>query len=284
MPAAAGASSPVRAAARLTAYLLFTLALMPVQAVLVAARSRFAVTLPLFYHRTCWRILGISVEVHGTMSAARPTLFVANHSSYLDIMVLGGLVPGCFVSKAEVAAWPLFGQLAKLQRTVFIERKSRHVATHRDALQRRLDGGDNLILFPEGTSSDGNRVLPFKSALFSVAERRVEGGTLAVQPVSIAYTGIDGMPVGYVLRPMFAWYGDMDLAPHLWTMAGCGRLTVTVTFHPAVDPESRATRREMAEACGRTVAAGVSAALRGQAPSLDTHGRSDDTVKERLGS
>lgn len=276
-------TSRVRSAGRLSVYLLVTLALMPVQAVLVAVGSSWAVRLPVFYHRLCWRILGISVEVRGEISAVRPTLFVVNHSSYLDIMVLGGLIPGSFVSKAEVASWPLFGQLAKLQRTVFIERQARRVASQRDALQARLDAGGNLILFPEGTSSNGNRVLPFKSALFSVAERRVDGAPLAVQPVSVAYTRIDGMPVGYVLRPLFAWYGDMDLAPHLWTMAGCGRLTVTVEFHPVVSSGDWGTRREMAAACGRMVSGGVSAALRG-AGSLDSGRRSDDTLKERLGS
>ncbi|MFN4087625.1 MAG: lysophospholipid acyltransferase family protein [Alphaproteobacteria bacterium] len=284
MTAVSGVSSPWRAAWRLACYLCLTLVLMPVQAALVATRSRHAVRLPTFYHRLCWRILGIEVDVRGAMSGIRPTLFTCNHSSYLDIMVLGGLIPGCFVSKAEVANWPLFGQLARLQRTVFIERQARRAADHRDALQRRLEAGDNLILFPEGTSSDGNRVLPFKSALFSVAERRVDGAPLAVQPVSIAYARLDGMPVGYMLRPLFAWYGDMDLAPHLWRMAGCGRLTVVVEFHPVVSIGDWSTRREMAAACGRRVAAGLAAALHGAAGgSLDTAG-SGDTVRERLGA
>lgn len=263
MSAPSGLGSRLTAALRLTAYLSLTLALIPAQAGLLACRSRLVERLPLVYHRMCRRLLGISVEVRGTMSPVRPTLFACNHVSYLDIMVLGSLIPGCFVSKAEVANWPLFGLLAKLQRTVFIERHARRAAVQRDALQTRLDAGDHLILFPEGTSSDGNRVLPFKSALFSVAERTVAGAPLTVQPVSVAYARLDGLPIGYGLRPLFAWYGDMDLAPHLWTMVGCGRLTVIVEFHPVVTAEQWASRREMAQACQRQVAAGVSAALHG---------------------
>ncbi len=263
MSAPSGLGSRLTAALRLTAYLSLTIALIPVQAVLLSCRSRLVERLPLVYHRMCRRLLGISVEVRGTMSPVRPTLFACNHVSYLDIMVLGSLIPGCFVSKAEVAKWPLFGLLAKLQRTVFIERHARRAAVQRDTLQTRLDAGDHLILFPEGTSSDGNRVLPFKSALFSVAERTIAGAPLTVQPVSVAYARLDGIPMGYGLRPLFAWYGDMDLAPHLWTMVGCGRLTVIVEFHPVVTVGEWVSRREMAQACQRQVAAGVSAALHG---------------------
>ncbi len=128
----------------------------------------------------------------------------------------------------------------------------------------RLEAGDDLILFPEGTSGDGNRVLPFKSALFSVAERRPHGEPLTVQPVSVAYTALDGVPMGRYLRPSFAWYGDMDLAPHMWESAGLGRLTVVVEFHPPVTFEEFASRKAMADYCQTEVAQGVSAALSGR--------------------
>ena len=151
------------------------------------------------------------------MSAVRPTLFVCNHSSYLDITVLGSMILGSFVAKTEVASWPFFGMLAKLQRTIFVDRRRHSTHTQRDDLLARLTEGDNVILFPEGTSNDGNRVLPFRSALFSVAEPRRHGGgegqikDLIVQPVSIAYVRLNGLPVGHGLRPLFAWYGDMEL-------------------------------------------------------------------------
>jgi 1-acyl-sn-glycerol-3-phosphate acyltransferase len=210
--------------------------LIPVQMVLLLLRARPATSrLPRFYHRMCCRILGIDVRHQGELCRDHPVLFVANHASYLDITVLGSLIAGSFVSKAEVADWPFFGLLAKLQRTVFIDRRSSKAAHHRDEIGARLESGDDLILFPEGTSSDGNRVLPFKSALFSVAERRVRGRPITVQPVSVAYSHIDGIPLGREWRPQVAWYGGMDIGPHIWNLIALGKLTVQVIFHEPLD-------------------------------------------------
>lgn len=259
-------NSPLRAAVRLALYLGWTLLLLPVQAVAVALDLPLARTLPAFYHRICARLLGLRIETRGRRAVERPLLLVSNHNSYLDITVLGALIAGSFVAKREVASWPMFGQLAKLQRTVFVERRARHAATQRDAIAARLEKGEQLILFPEGTSSDGNRVLPFKSALFSVAERRFHDRPLAVQPVSLAYTRLDGIPLGRGLRPHYAWYGDMDLAGHMWTLAGLGRVTAVVTFHAPVSIDQFGSRKALSDHCQAVVAAGVSAALAGRFP------------------
>src|SRR5579863_7224920 len=96
---------------RLCGYLALTVPLMPVQALLVACRSPLAAGFPMLYHRLCWRILGFRVVARGERSTRRPTLFVCNHVSYLDITILGGLLKACFVAKSEVARWPLFGTL-----------------------------------------------------------------------------------------------------------------------------------------------------------------------------
>jgi lyso-ornithine lipid O-acyltransferase len=251
--------------ARLGTYAAFTLALMPVQWILLRIRSPWAVLLPTWYHRTSSRILGFRVEVRGSISPQHPTLFACNHSSYTDISILGGVIPGCFVAKAEVAGWPLFGCLAKLQRTVFVDRRVRTTATQRDAMAERLGAGENLILFPEGTSNDGNRVLPFKSSLFSVAEYRSDDGrALAVQPVSITYTKLDGMPLGRAIRPMIAWYGDMEMFSHMWTLVGLGVVTVVVEFHPVVTLRDLGSRKALAEHCHRVVSNGVAAARAGR--------------------
>jgi 1-acyl-sn-glycerol-3-phosphate acyltransferase len=191
-------------------------------------------------------------------------LVIANHTSYLDIEVLGSLIAGSFVAKAEIAGWPFFGWLAKLQRSVFIERRSSKVREHKDEIEKRLLEGDILILFPEGTSADGNRLLPFRSALFGVAERRIEGEPLQVQPVSLAYTRLDGMPMGRSFRPFFAWYGEMALAPHLWRMLGMGVLTVELIFHEPVTIDMFASRKALAEHCWRTISEGVASLLTGR--------------------
>lgn len=249
---------------RLSLYLGLTALCMPFQLVFVLGGWRWATSFPVFYHLLCCRILGFRLETTGARSTARPTLFVANHSSYVDIIVFGALIPGSFVAKNEVRGWPLFGWLAKLQRSVFVDRRMRSTDTQRRALADRLDAGDNLILFPEGTSNDGTRVLPFKSALLSAAAYERDGTPLAVQPVSIAYTRLDGMPIGRYFRPFFAWYGDMDLAPHLWTLVGLGVVTIAVEFHPVVSLRQFGSRKALADHCREVIAAGVAQALSGR--------------------
>ena len=223
----------------------------------MATRSRLAEVIPMLYHRGCCRIMGLDVSVTGRMEQDRPILFISNHSSYLDIIVLAAMVPGCFVAKSEVAGWPFFGFLAKLQRTVFVDRRSRNVGAHHDQLRQRLEAGDNLILFPEGTSSDGNRTLPFKSALFAAAGLQIGDRPITVQPVSITCTALDDLPIGRRFRPFYAWYGDMDLLPHLWGMAGMGRMTVSVAFHPPTSLPQAGSRKALASQCWKVVSEAV---------------------------
>ena len=257
--------SPIRATLLIVPYLLVTLAIIPLQALLVRLHSRWAERLPIVYHHwVCW-LFGLDIVVRGKPEPRRPTLFVGNHTSYIDIEVLSSLMPVSFIAKAEVARWPFFGTLARLQRTVFVDRRPRSTADQRDEIASRLAAGDNLMLFPEGTSNDGNRTLPFYSALFSVAEQRLAGDRpLPVQPVSIAYSELNGFPIGRSLRPLLAWYGDMELAPHLWCFAGLGRVKVVVEFHPTVTIDQFASRKALAEHCRQTIAQGVAEAISGR--------------------
>ncbi|MGF1630517.1 MAG: lysophospholipid acyltransferase family protein [Kiloniellaceae bacterium] len=260
--------SPTTALCRLLAYAGLTLALMPVQMLAVGCGWPLRKRLPYWYHgRTC-RLLGIEIERHGEPSRGHPTLYVANHVSYLDIEVLGSLLKASFVAKAEVATWPFFAWLARLQETVFVERRAHRAAEHRDEMSRRLEAGDDLVLFAEGTSGDGNSILSFKSALFSVAEQRPRDKPLTVQPVSIAYTRLDGLPLGRYLRPFLAWYGDMELGSHLWHAISLGRVTVVVEFHEPVTLEQFGSRRALSDHCYEVVARGVAAALSGRPQSL----------------
>jgi 1-acyl-sn-glycerol-3-phosphate acyltransferase len=241
--------SPTLRLARIALYLVWTLSLMPVQGLGLLLGRAWTRTFPVFYHRWCCRILGFHVRVIGTPTLQRPALFVSNHVSYTDITILGSLIAGSFIAKAEVAGWPLFGWLAKLQRTVFVDRRVRSTASQRDAILARLAAADALILFPEGTSGDGNRVLPFKSALFSVAEAQPTTDPTVVQPVSIAYSRLDGIPIGRLLRPYFAWYGSAELAPHLWRMIGLGSVEVVVEFHPSTRFAECGSRKALAGYC-----------------------------------
>jgi 1-acyl-sn-glycerol-3-phosphate acyltransferase len=255
--------SRLRAALRLSAYLAWTLALIPIQFALLWLSPRGAVAFPRWYHRSCCRIIGLKVRVTGRPSDACPTLFVANHISYLDITALGAVVAGSFIAKTEVGSWPLYGVLARLQRTVFVERRATRTARHRDEIAERLAAGDRLVLFAEGTNSDGAHVLPFRSSFFAAAS-----GGIAVQPVSIAYTRIDGAVLGRWLRPFVAYYGDMTLASHLVGLVGLGAVTADIVFHPVVTIEEVGSRKALARLCEGRVSAGVSAALAGRASQL----------------
>ena len=253
---------------RVSLYTLLTLFLIPIQVVGLLLRLPISKSLPMWYHRMCCRILGIRIEVFGRRSRTRPTLFIANHASYLDIAIYGALIQGSFVAKAEVENWPIFGLLAKLQNSVFVDRKVRTSRLQANSILNRLEKGDSIILFPEGTSGDGNRVLPFKSALFAVANITPKGQPLVLQPVSLTYSRLDGVPIGRHLRPLFAWYGDVDMFSHASRLIGLGRLTVTVSFHEPITIEEFSSRKELATYCFNKISHGHAEALAGRLQPL----------------
>lgn len=250
--------SKIRPAAVLGIFALFTLPLMPMQQVFIWVWPSMARRFPTYYHRVVCRILGIKVTCIGGVSAKGPLLLACNHVSWLDIVVLSSIAPLSFVAKREVNGWPFFGSLARLQRTVFVDRDRRHATGNaRNEMRDRLKSGDILVLFPEGTSGDGIHVLPFKSSFFGAAEY---DGVL-VQPVTLAYTGHRNLPMTRRLMPHFAWYGDMDLAPHLWQAIALGPIEVTVICHPALSLSGERTRKHLALHAEDEVRAGLSLAL-----------------------
>jgi 1-acyl-sn-glycerol-3-phosphate acyltransferase len=248
----------LRAGTILAIFLFVTFVLMPVQALGVTLRFPYQRTLPHAYHRFVAWLFGIRIRLVGEPARSRGVLLLANHTGWLDIVIFSAVMPLSFIAKSEVADWPFFGTLAKLQRTVFVARaRKSETGQVRDVIRDRLMAGDTLVLFPEGTSSDGNAVLPFKSALLGAA---AGDGAVPVQPVSTAYTGIHGIPMGRENRPLFAWYGDMELVPHLWEALKAGPLDVVVEFHPAlVQPD----RKELAKQAEKLVRQGHIRALAG---------------------
>ena len=250
---------------RMLALIGWMLLLAPVQAGALLLKLKAADRIPRRFHRGVTRIFGIQIETTGQMSEIHPTLFVSNHVSYLDIFVFGAVIEGSFVAKSDIANWPIAGWLAKMQRTIFVEREQRSkVGAQRTRVQERFESGGNVILFPEGTSYDGARVLTFKSALFSVAQNQVNGHAVTVQPVSIAYTEMDGLPLTRAQRPLVAWYGDMALLPHIWSFLKAQRTKVEIQFHEPVSMDDYANRRAMASACHQMVSAGVTAMVTGR--------------------
>ncbi len=247
----------LRALLRAAGFLVLTLPLMPVQKILNLTSSRLARQLPHAYHKRLSRMLGFHVKVIGDVPATGPVLFVANHVSWIDIVAMSAAAPVSFIAKQEVGGWPLFGQMARLQRTVFVNRNSRHRTGHsRSAISDRLKQGDMLVLFPEGTSHDGVTVLPFKSSLFGA----VEPSEVSVIPVTIAYKGHRGLPMTRRQRPFFAWYGDMEMPPHLWEALTSGPIEIVITIHA---PLAETDRKTMARAAHRIIQTTLAETLHG---------------------
>ena len=252
-------------------FALTALVIIPWQWTSIRLGAKRRKTLPQRYSRFLCRLFGIKITVVGKPVQNQGVLMVANHTSYLDIIVLGGAARVSFVAKSEVNGWFFFGLMARLYETVFVERSRRSQAgVSRDQLRERLQAGDALVLFPEGTSNDGNRVLPFKSALMGATEAEV--GTDAdgqvqhvpVQPVSLAYVGFHGLPMGRENRPLFAWYGDMDLIPHLWEAVTAGPIDVIVEFHEPMTVDLMGGRKPLAARAESIIRRGQAEALAGQ--------------------
>ncbi|MFA5041339.1 MAG: lysophospholipid acyltransferase family protein [Bdellovibrionales bacterium] len=249
------------AALKTVAFFLLITILIPIALLFRRIDPEHPFRIPQFFHFLLLNLLGISLHLHGEPSPASPVLFASNHTSYLDAIVLGYLLPAGFVAKAEVADWPLFGLLSKLQNCVFVERRSTRAAEQRSQLKDYLTNKHDLVLFPEGTSSEGLTALPFKSSLFSLAEDSMGGKTLTVQPVSVTCVELDGFPMLREERAQYGWYGDMALVPHLWNVFQHSSFTVDVVFHTPLTVADYPNRKDLAAACQKAVAQGIKQSL-----------------------
>lgn len=248
--------------------LAVTLLLLPLQLLGLRFNWKIRRVLPRFWHRVACRVLGIRVRVHGTLETKRPLLLAANHASWKDILVLGSVADVVYIAKSDVRDWPVFGILARLQATIFVEREQRQKTGEQvNEIAERLTAGEIVVLFPEGTTSDGNRLLEVKSSLFGAAASAVPhapDGIVHVQPVSIAYTGLHGMAMGRYHRPIAAWPGDIELLPHLMGILRAGAVDVDVDFGERVDYERTSNRKEVSRTVEARIRAMLGARLRGR--------------------
>ena len=261
----------VRAGSILSGFLAITVPLMPVQALLVRCSPRLARKLPHWYHPPGVPDNRRAPHIEGEVAKGRPVLLVANHTSWLDIPVLSAVAPVSFVAKKEVSRWPFVSALARLQRSVFVDRERRTaVGASTSEILARLNAGDAIVLFAEGTSSDGNRVLPFKSSLFAAAKPpdrlAPEPSEAVVQTLSIVYMRLCGIPLGRNDRPRVGWYGDMELQGHAWELLKAGPLDVEVRIGPPVSLDCFADRKELARHTEGEVRANVIRRLRQRPP------------------
>lgn len=196
-----------------------------------------------FVCRAAFRVMGIARVTHGAPMKDAGAM-VANHSSWLDIFALNAGGPLYFVSKSEVASWPGIGWLARATGTVFVRRHRRDAAAQKGIFEKRLATGHKLLFFPEGTSTDGQRVLAFKPTLFAALYSDQTPANLSVQPVTVAYVA-----PGAVDPRFYGWWGDMDFGSHLiQVLALRSQGRVEVTWHDPIRISAMADRKAMARA------------------------------------
>jgi 1-acyl-sn-glycerol-3-phosphate acyltransferase len=253
----------LRAIVALACFLVLTLALLPIQFLLVRATSRPARRLARSYWRAVARIMPLGIAVKGHPPDRGPALLVANHISWFDVVALGAVVEAAFIAKSEVGGWPLIGLVARAGRTLFIDRSERADAARAVAAMRaRFAAGDMLVLFGEGTSSDGRRILTFRSPLLAAAAGPAEH-PVKVIPVSISALRLGGLPLCRRTMPKVAWYGDMALAGHLWEVLKRGPVDIEIRFHDPIASDRLADRKQLARCCETVVRAGRQEAFAG---------------------
>ncbi len=247
--------SVVRAIWVSAAFATMLIASAPLQVLIVLAAPRLQHVLPQRVFAAAAHIMGATLTVRGSPPSGGPHLLVANHVSWIDIIAIGAVVPCQFIAKRDVRSWPIFGPLSRLIRTCFVDRERRNgVSPVRREMTDRWTAGDILVLFPEGTSTDGSDVLPFKSALFPGAD----SGTPPVQPLTLSYGDRQGRNGTH-----YGWYADMDLMPHMWHVFKGGPFEVRLDFHPILSAEQAPNRKAQAACAEAMVREGLALAQKG---------------------
>lgn len=225
------------------------------------ARRRQRLFLQALWAKACLRILALAVEVRGRFPAQGAFLVVSNHLGYLDVAVLAAVLPVSFVAKSEVSGWPLIGFFARSTGTLFVTREDRLGAPEFiDRLRARLSGGENMLLFPEGTSSRGETILPFRSTPFCAASA---GSGIVPVRIDLLQVGTEAA-VGEV-RDAACWHGEMEFVPHFWNFLGADGARFRVTIGPPL-AAGRLDRKSAATLARRAIEAMGSEPIRERTP------------------
>ena len=261
----------IRIAIRLILVVAAIVVFSPIQFLIIILRVPGNDILPLIFHKVILKILAVRVRVSGPLPEPG-TLIVSNHVSWLDICTIGSVLPINFVAKADISGWPIFGFLAKLQKTLFIERDRRSdTANQRNAMQDRLLEGSCLVLFPEGTTGDGTIVFPFKSSLFAAAEVLGNDKPIPIQPLSLAFAELSGIPMSRRIRIKYAWIGDVGLLSNMFYVLGSDSFTINLIFHAPTNLVEAGGRKKLAVSAHRQVQNGVANTTVGLTDAEATH-------------
>lgn len=250
----------LKAVFKILALAIWSLPLVLIQVIILFFhKGHGAYYVPRFWHKGVSFIIGLRTEISGVPVETGQVIYVSNHLSYLDVPAIGSYLLASFIAKEEVARWPVIGFLSTVQQTAFISRSSSHAKKVANALDHMLKNGKSLILFPEGTSSAGTDVLPFKSSLFSLAMPK-DMEAIPIQPFVIELTSVNGRTVTTESRDLYSWYGDMDFGPHIWEFLKNSGATIRLTFLPVISPQDGLDRKELC----RLVQDQISSGLGGQ--------------------
>ena len=227
-----------RLAGFLAVCLLFLVSIAAAHPVLLGfsrpARMRLAAGSVRLWARACLRILGFNINLHrlsGDLHST-PRLFVSNHQSYLDVVIIASVFPALFVAKTEVSGWPLIGWLSRLGGTIFVKREDARSgvgAAYR--VSRSLRDGVNVQVFPEATTGDGSSVLPFNGLFFASAVR----SQAPVLPLTIKFQSVNGRPMDREALDLVCWYGEMDFARHFWTLLSVESAEVSLVINEPIN-------------------------------------------------
>ncbi|CAI3928468.1 1-acyl-sn-glycerol-3-phosphate acyltransferase (PlsC) (PDB:1IUQ) [Commensalibacter communis] len=272
----------IRAAKKIGIVLIWTILCMPFQSLFIKLPGSAKINFARFYWRNVSRILGLDLRIFGKLaeqkhqssSQKRPIIYIVNHTSWLDIASIGGLVPGAFVAKEEIGSWPVISTLCRLGRVLFVSRQRQSTIKEQQTMEKRLEEGGNLILFPEGTSTEGSHLAPFLSSFFVLAKpiaKNVAYPIPIIQPISVVYDRLGMLPVNRFRRPIYSWYGDMELTPHLWDFCKWSEMRASIIYHQPLYPEDFKNRKQLSKKTWDIIATGT-AYLR--------QGKSDEDIKK----
>ncbi len=237
------------------AFCFLLISTTPFQILIVLLAPSAQHHLPRFVFAAAARLMGANIVLQGAPPKDGPLLIAANHVSWIDIIAIGAVAPCQFIAKRDVQSWPVFGPLARLIRTCFVDRERRSaISPVREEMAGRFAAGDILVLFPEGTSSDGRQVLGFNSALFP----GTGPGAPPVQPLTVSYRDAKGRDGAH-----YGWYADMELLPHMWQVFKGGKFDVSLDFHSVLDDVEGQDRKEQAARAEAFVREGLALAPKG---------------------
>ena len=238
---------------------IFIIITIPIQFLLNIFQLKLKNTYPLFFYKVIKNIAGINIDTEGferIIHKDTGTLYIANHVSWFDILCLGSILNARFIAKKEVASMGIFGFLAKLSNTFFIDNSNKNkIYQYNNFIREKLINGESLILFPEGTTSDGNSIRKFKSSLFECINS--SKSLINVQPISICYVRKNNLPMGIYSRRFIAWLGETSMVGSMKEFLSSGSITVNLIFHPKVSMKQFDNRKELSSFCEEQILIGL---------------------------